>query len=108
MAAHSSVLTAHSSYNSFSYTYMCDDTSIKIHRCFMYIVVSSYADFFIYPNNPFKINNAHGPGSSRHFSPLCVEIKQLLLYQSKRTYACKTTCNHIDPPFIQSRCNLSN
>ena len=43
-----------------------------------------------------KINNAHVPGSSKHFSPLSVEIKQLLLYQSKRTYTCKTTCNHID------------
>ena len=96
MAAHSSVLTGHSSYNSFSYTYMCGYTSIKIHRCFKYIVVSSYADFF-YPNNPFKINNAHGPGSSWHFSTLSVEIKQLHLYQSKRIYACKTTCNHIDP-----------
>jgi len=76
---------------------MYDDTSIKIHRCFMYIVVRNYADFFIYPNNPFKINNAHVPVSFRHFSPLSVEIKQLLLYQSKRTYTCKTTCNHIDP-----------
>jgi hypothetical protein len=97
MAAHNSVLIAHSSYNYVSCTYMCDDTSIKIHRCFKYIVVSSYADFIIYPNKPFKINNAHAPGSSRHVSPLSVEIKQLLLYQSKRTYTCNTTCNHIDP-----------
>ena len=79
-------MASHSSNNSFSYTYMCDGTSIKIHRCFKYIVVSSYADFvFIYPDNPFKINNAHAPGSSRHVSPLSAEIKQLLLYQSKRT-----------------------
>ena len=98
MAAQSSVLTCHSSYISFSYTYMCDGTSIKIHRCVKYIVVSSYIDFFINPNNPFSINNAHAPVSCRHFSSLSVEIKQLLLYQSKRTYTCNnTTCNHIDP-----------
>jgi hypothetical protein len=97
MAAHSSVLTGHSSYNSVSYTYMCDDTSIKIHRCVKYIAVSSYIDLFIYPNNPFNINNAHAPVSCRHFSPLSVEMKQLVLYQSKRTYTCNnTTCNHID------------
>ena len=77
---------------------MCDDTSIKLHRCVKYIVVSSYIDSFINPNNPIHINNAHAPVSCRHFSPLNVEIKQLLLYQSKRTYTCNnTTCNNIDP-----------
>ena len=115
MAAHSSVFTGHSSYNYVAYTYMCDDTSIRIHRCVKYIVVSSYIDFFIYPNNPFSINNAHAPVSCRHFSPLSVEMKQLLLYQSKRTYTCNnTTCNHIDPfcarhpRFIQRWFNLPN
>ena len=98
MAAQSSVLTCHSSYSSFSYTYMCDDTSIKIHRCVKYIVVSSYIDFFINPNNSFSINNAHAPVSYRHFSLLSVEIKQVLVYQSKCTNTCNnTTCNHIDP-----------
>jgi hypothetical protein len=77
---------------------MCDDTSIKLHRCVKYIVVSSYIDSFINPNNPIHINNVHAPVSCRHFSPLNVEIKQLLLYQSKRTYTCNnTTCNYIDP-----------
>ena len=77
---------------------MCDDTSIKLHRCVKYIVVSSYIDSFINPNNPIHINNVHAPVSCRHFIPLNVEIKQLLLYQSKRTYTCNnTTCNNIDP-----------
>jgi hypothetical protein len=98
MAAHSSVLTGHSSYNSVSYTYMCDDALIKINGCVKYIVVSSYIDFFIYPNNPFNINNAHAPVTCRHISPLSVGIKQLHLYQSKSTYTCNNaTCNHIDP-----------
>jgi hypothetical protein len=55
---------------------MCDDTSIKLHRCAKYIVVSSYIDSFINPNNPIHINNVHAPVSCRHFSPLNVEIKQ--------------------------------